>query len=63
MKRELKKIHKKIKVASLDELLFPSHSFAPKREMGQIKRGPVAKALHSLMFTVLGMLYARCHTF
>lgn len=22
--------------------------------MGQIKRGPVAKALHSLMFTVLG---------
>lgn len=32
MKRELKKIQKKIKHTSLDELLFQSRSFAPKGE-------------------------------
>lgn len=48
MRRELKKTQKKIILASLGELLLPSHAFSPKREMKQTKRGAVAKAPYSL---------------
>lgn len=51
MKRELKKIQKKIKHTSLDELLFQSRSFAPKGENEMIKRGAVAEVPQSPLHT------------
>jgi len=54
VKRELKKTQKKNILASLDELLLPRHSFAPKRVMGQTKSSLWPKPCNPFGYMLLG---------
>lgn len=60
-----RKLRRKSYLASLNELLLPRHSSAPKREMEQTKRGAAAKALRSPHVHTAGVLsvpWATYHT-